>query len=784
MINKTNSDLQNSRSDAGLQCVFDTFSQSYDSCIVTDASGQILFVNTSARNLLGHGDSELVGKDFSTLIDADAREATSSYLQRLAESGEPMQFESAGLHKDGKVLHLSISATPLLKASAGRSLVFLNLRDCTPMELMRNRLAEVSFKLGAIIGCSPSALSLKRPNGEYALANPNLQNIHGLTEEQIVGKTDFDLYTESVARAFAENDAHVLKTRSKQSIEEQMPIDGVLRTYMSHMFPIFDEQGEIRFICRISLDISDKKASDAEVFKLVQAIEQSPFPILITDSRRRIEFVNQAFTETTGYSREEAIGQTPSLLKSGRTPAGTYIDMNESLKKKSTWKGEFCNQRKNGSTYIDSVVISPLTGADGKVSHYVSIRQDITESKKNELELQIYQSKLEDLVSARTQELSEAKALAEQANSAKSNFLATISHEIRNPLGGILGISELLSLQTLSAEAAELVTLQKSAISQLTGLLNNVLDYSKIEAGMFEFESHSFVLGELINNIANLKRIRCAQKGLEFHVFSESPKDKKYIGDPIRIRQIIQNLLSNAYKYTKKGSITLSVKTTPWNESCDMVTISVKDTGLGMSREDQANLFQPFVQAEQDNKLKAQGTGLGLSIVRKLATMMNGGAEVESELGRGSTFTIRFQLQRAMSGNSEYKPTSSIELKRKLKILIADDDSLTRKIMLKLLRNHGHEVLEAVDGESALLSLSKQAFDVVITDFSMPDMTGADLLLHAKAVMKAGCETKFICLSGHTQFDFIESLNRVGFDAYFSKPLNLDLLEHKLQQYA
>lgn len=312
------------------------------------------------------------------------------------------------------------------------------------LDALVSGLQERDRKLNTIIGNIPSAVSLKTPEGKYVLANPSLQRILKLSEAEIVGKTDFALYPEMTARNFRINDQRVLNTGAVFTIEEIVPVDGVPRYFISHMFPIHDEEGKIALICRISLDISDRKEAEqalverqaatlaeqsriqratlnlmedaraaqrlaettaSELRKFSLAIDQSPENIIITDLEANIEYVNQAFIDNTGYRREEVIGKNPRILSANKTPPEIYAAMWASLSSGKTWKGEFCNAYKDGSERYYFAIITPLRRPDGEVTHYVSVQEDITEKKRLSAELDAHRHHLQELVDQRAVEL-------------------------------------------------------------------------------------------------------------------------------------------------------------------------------------------------------------------------------------------------------------------------------------------------------------------------------------------------------------------------------------------
>jgi PAS domain S-box-containing protein len=302
--------------------------------------------------------------------------------------------------------------------------------------------------------------------------------------------------------------------------------------------------------------ITERKLAEAQLRKLALAVEQSPESIVITNLDGEIEYVNEAFIRTSGYSREEAIGGKPNLLKSGRTPPATYSALWGALARGETWQGEFINLRKGGGEYIEFANITPLRQPDGNISHYVAVKEDISEKKKIAVELEQYRHHLEDLVAQRTFELEEAKTQAEAANVAKSAFLANMSHEIRTPMNAILGLTYLLRGDNATPAQLERLSKINSAAHHLLSIINDILDLSKIEAGKLQLEQRDFALGAVLDHVRSMILDAAQSKGLSVEVDGDDVP-LWLSGDATRLRQALLNYAGNAVKFTERGGITL-----------------------------------------------------------------------------------------------------------------------------------------------------------------------------------------------------------------------------------
>ncbi|KAF0183555.1 MAG: Histidine kinase- DNA gyrase B- and HSP90-like ATPase family protein [Hyphomonadaceae bacterium] len=364
-----------------------------------------------------------------------------------------------------------------------------------------------------------------------------------------------------------------------------------------------------------------------------------------------------------------------------------------------------------------------------------------------------------------------AKENADQANSAKSEFLATMSHEMRTPLNAIMGSATLLKNAVNGKSEIELLRTLEEAGHSLLELLNNLLDLSKIEAGRMDFESIAFSPSELVEGIKNLWANPIAEKGLDLHIEFENPTDLALLGDPNRIRQIINNLISNALKFTENGVITLKVETTS-----DAVLFRVTDTGIGVSFEAQELIFDPYQQANIKIAGQFGGTGLGLSTSRKLAKLMDGDLTVESEIGFGSTFSLRIQRKIANAADLP-KTADALDLDNQnqhdnMRVLVADDNYSNRLILSRFLEIAGIQTVMANDGKEALDLATTSQFDLIMLDVRMPVMDGLAACRAIRNLGNQNANTPIIMVSADAAKAQIALGLAAGANGYLTKPIN------------
>ncbi|MDP3337774.1 MAG: PAS domain S-box protein, partial [Rhodoferax sp.] len=332
-------------------------------------------------------------------------------------------------------------------------------------------------------------------------------------------------------------------------------------------------------------DVTAREKNQDYLRKLSQAVAQSPESIVITNLNAEIEYVNEAFERTTGYLAHEVLGHNPRLLHSGNTPKRTYDDMWAAMRQGLMWKGEFYNRRKDGSDYIEFAIITPLRQPDGRISHYVAVKEDITEKKHIGIELDGYRHHLEELVAQRTLELTTARQEAEAANQAKSDFLSNMSHEIRTPMNGVLGMLRSLPRDGLTPGQTARLDAALASGKGLMGLLNSILDYSKLDQGMMGTEVEPFDLPTALGDITTLMAPMAEEKGLTLRLVLPEVPVPPLLGDMGKLRQILFNLVSNAVKFTTQGEVVIEAEPLGNTESPGPLRFCfrVRDSGKGIA---------------------------------------------------------------------------------------------------------------------------------------------------------------------------------------------------------
>ncbi|MBD1390768.1 PAS domain S-box protein [Neiella sp. HB171785] len=506
-------------------------------------------------------------------------------------------------------------------------------------------------------------------------------------------------------------------------------------------------------------DISDRINLEQELRLAGYAFDANE-AIFITDADANIVRVNQAFTRITGYQEDEVIGQNPRILSSHQHTDEFYQDMWHTLTTTGKWSGEIMNRHKNGDLLPELLSISSVTQEDGSISNFVAHFADLREQKAVE------------------QSLRQARTEAELASQAKSRFLATMSHEIRTPLNAIINMNRLLLETALTEQQRHLVTSADDAGNVLLAIVNNVLDFSRIEAGQFALNPDWFNPLHVTQSLVELFQASAAQKCIGLSMGHQLDNPVEVYGDALRYRQVLLNLIGNAVKFTQKGDVRIELLI-----DASGLKVSVSDTGPGIESAKQPYLFDEFYQLKDINSMERSGTGLGLAITKQLIDMMQGKIELTSTLGEGSTFTIWLPLESraAESEPSDNRlPTGNKTSSRNIRILLVEDSASNRAVAHQVLANLASEVVEAENGKIAVELAAKQRFDLILMDVAMPVLNG----LRATEMLREGegpnRDTPIVAMTANAFKEDKQACLDAGMDDFLSKPVDISAMRAKV----
>lgn len=471
-----------------------------------------------------------------------------------------------------------------------------------------------------------------------------------------------------------------------------------------------------------------------------------------------ITYVNDRFCRVSGYSRDELLGSNHRIVKSDYHPGKFYDEMWGTISGGKVWHGEIKNKAKDGTYYWVVSTIVPFLTSDGKPFQYIAVRTDITADKENQ------------------DALEHAMAEAEVANNTKSEFLASMSHEIRTPMTSILGLSDMLLDDRLSLKSADKVGKIKDATTALLGIINDILDISKIEAGKLEVESIDFSPVKITNDVVRLFEQSCSETKQDRLTIAAVVADDfpdAVRADPTRLRQILINLVGNAVKFTDQGSVTLKCRC---DKEHSMLHFEIVDTGIGIEAEAQEKLFEDFIQADASVSRKYQGTGLGLSICKRLVELMGGEIGLLSRLGDGSTFWFNMPYEEPVSDfvvdGAQNFGVKHFTGSRPLKILVAEDNEINQSIIQSILNKMGHDTYIASNGLEAIAAVEAAHFDLILMDVRMPEMSGPDATKKIRGMEGFKSTIPIIALTADIMADQRQHYFDVGMNDCVGKPID------------
>ncbi len=532
-----------------------------------------------------------------------------------------------------------------------------------------------------------------------------------------------------------------------------------------------EETETVSFAMFTLLDITALR--DAEQFRLQGAgLQASVTAVLITDINGAVSWSNPAFERLTGYSQEEVQGRSLRLLKSDKNPSEIYADLWSTILKGDVWDGRLVNRRKDGSLYKEHQTITPVSNRDGVVTHFIAVKQDVTELERAESALRL------------------AKEMAEQASDDKSAFLAGVSHEIRTPLNAIIGTSDLLADSSLSSAQQKFVKVLQTSSNVLLGLVDNILDLSKVESAKLELESVSFWLDMLLTELREMMSDACSRKNLQLDIEIAPQMPRCFRGDPGRLRQVLMNLVGNAVKFTERGRVAVRVcidTDAPAHSLGKVwVVLAVEDTGLGISESQHGQLFRSCIQADSSITRRYGGTGLGLTISRQLVQLMGGTLDVQSAPGQGSTFTMRIPLEpRSGITTQEMAMVPQARDLPAARVLLVDDSEDNRMIVRAYLKDAPLDFVCAEDGQQAVDRFTADTFDLVLMDLQMPVMDGltATRSMRALEATSGRPHIPIVALTADALKEGAQRCLDAGCDGHFAKPVRKAALVQMLAKY-
>ncbi|MBX2900613.1 MAG: PAS domain S-box protein [Cyclobacteriaceae bacterium] len=678
-----------------------------------DADGKFSFVNPPVETVTGFTKEELYQMKYLELVHPDDRQQVREFYQQQQDSFQTNSYlELRITTKSGSSVWVGQNVKLQF---AGKSAYRVNVvaRDITQVKEAEARLQRERLLLRTIIDNIPENIYVKNLQSQKILANKaEYEYLGASTEAEILGKSDWELYPDESATTSTNEDARVFAGENIINSETlNTRKDGSSCWFLISKVPLRDENNIIIGLVGISIDITAAKLANqalAEKEKLYRLIsENSRDVVSLHNLDGTFEYISPACRELHGYEPEEMIGrmgtdfmhvddarhtleQAPAMLQ--KMLAGESI---EPLQFRIATK-------QHGLVWAENVIKPVYT--NGKLSGFQSTVRNISARKVYEAALQ------------------EAKEKAEAATKAKSQFLSMMSHEIRTPINGILGLTNLLLEEEPRPDQLQRLNLLKFSGQNLLTIINDVLDFSKAEAGKIVLESVPFNLYDTIQNVVRVLAIKAEEKGLALNLILPANLPRYVLGDSVRLGQILNNLINNAIKFTEAGYVEVKLESVKQAGGAQAIGFSITDTGIGIPADKQESVFESFTQASTDTTRKYGGTGLGLAITKNLVTLMGGQIKITSKPGAGTRFYFEISLPEAFE--ESHAVASKIETQAPLRILVVDDNAVNREVAGGFLKRWGHVVSQAESGKEALAIIKTKNIDLVLMDLQMPELDG------------------------------------------------------------
>ncbi len=809
-------------------------------------NGIVKYANPYLVKLWGGTFEEIIDTSFLNYIHSDERsKVMDQYTRRMRGESVASVYETTLMRKDGSKVYVEVRGDVITFCGMTADLVIV--RDTTERKRLGEELKKSEEKSRLLIKYAPSMIYEVDFRGpKFVSVNDVMCSVLGYTQEELLAMSPLDLLEGESKKIFQDRiEKHLAGDRPSDSIEytgkakDGRIVYGLLNISFTY------EDGKPVGAVVVAHDITERKRMEEELLRSKDELERrvqertAELVWMNQELESNIEELKKAegllklqYDLAVALSSARDLNEALNLimdtaLKVESIDGGAIYSVNDDESVDLMLRKGLSDEFIQGCSHYDAGSIRALIVAFGEEIYKdfnTICKQPFKDIPKEGLrstailpvkykgrviaDLNLASRTYDEIpFEARTtlgaiaasigrviarlkaeDELRKAKEAAEAALRAKSEFLAVMSHELRTPLNGILGMAGLLAMENLSYEQRESVDIIRSSSESLLVVINDILNFTKIESGKVVLEKKTFNLRGCVNDAVNLLSSKAKAKGLDIACSIDKNILETIISDQLRLRQVLLNLLDNAIKFTDKGRIDVSVSDGNLENGRQEILFSIKDTGIGISENDISKLFQPFSQVDMSNTRKYGGTGLGLAISRQLVELMGGKIWVESEAGKGSTFhftIIAEELDDNASDNSGQASQTNVLKKGpmgKCRVLLAEDNQMNRAVTLRMLKKLGYTADAVASGREAIESLHGQHYDLILMDVQMPDTDGLEA---AKKIRKLWPDNgpRIIALTAHALEGDRERCIEAGMDDYIAKPVAIDELAELLSRY-
>ncbi len=716
----------------------------------------IIDVNMQMTVLSGYSKKELLLNPLANLFDEKSLNRYPFKIDEI-ENNKIVFLERCIKTKSGQLISVEMKSKKLPDGS-----YFSIIRDISKRINARAELENTykkiklnEFRFRNLFNNIPLGIFIINKNGSIEAINSAMAQILGAPSPEISKKYNiFEIPTLKNTELLSDIEACFDKGDIFHKVYNYTSVWKKKLFVRVHILPAVMEGNDK--VMAIVEDYTQQQKNQLQLKILSEGINRTPACVLVTNKEGKIIFVNEQFYKHTGYSSDEVMGTTPRILKSGHHSNEFYQNLWDTILAGKSWTGELFNKKKNGTLYWESTMITPIKNEQGEITHFMAIKEDITEKKKVE------------------EELKKAKEKAEESDRLKSSFLANMSHEIRTPLNAILGFSSLIRDYKLEPEKSEkFLDLIQTNGKQLLNIIDDILLISKLQVNEIKLSSTVFLLHDFFQDLfKTFSQEIYIQDNKSLNLLLDIPDwEIKIEADKNKLGVIFSKLIRNAIKFTESGTVTFGYKI----EENNKFVFFVKDTGIGISKEKKQIIFQKFRQADDTKTRKYGGTGLGLSIVKALVDLMNGKIWLKSEVAKGAHFYFSIPVK-------IINETKSVEYKKELNwqdktILVVDDVYESVLLINEILKSTGIKIISASDGIEAIEKVKAiPEIDLVLMDLQLPKLNG----IQASKIIRTIRNIPIIVQSAFMEEDYRQQCEKIGCNDYLQKPIKPDELKYKI----
>lgn len=733
------------------------FNSSPDLFCILNEKVEILTINNAVYDLMGYNVEDCIGLNIAKFVFVEDRATVLEIANKnLKQKSKQFDIETRVLTKNKQIKWVSWNAVTKNRTW------FVTGRDVTKYKETVQQLKQLSTVASKI----NNGVVISNPQNNVTWVNNAFTNITGYTLEDLEFQKLGDVIIGANSNIDIIEKARI-ETKNKKSFSVELLAyrkDGNPIWLSIFNTIILDQKGEVESLIEIVVDITERKEVEEQVKLLSLVASKTENGVSISDKTGRVKWINEALTKLLGYELSELEGKRAGdVVKGPDTNIKKLNEARTAARKSIPYNLELKVYKKDGTPVWVSVSNTPILDASGNVEREIEIINDISERKQAEIQLL------------------EAKEQALQLSKAKEMFLSVMSHEIRTPLNAVIGLTHVLQQEEKLESQVQSLNLLAFSSDNLLNLINDILDLSKIEVGKMDLEATSVNLNDLLKDIVDSLSFKANENGIDIKYEIANDVPALIMADKTRLYQIFINLINNALKFTKKGSVKVNVSLVSIQKNQTKIHFEVEDSGIGIAENKLESIFETYTQAETDTARKYGGTGLGLSITKKLIELYNGKIKVKSTLGKGTVFY--FDLEFDNFEEKTMQSSSEVDLDQLInkKVLVVDDNEINRILAKKVLSKFQVIVETAESGEKALELLKSKNFDILLLDIHMPGLTGYETSKKIRAIDDIYFkELPIIALTASIMHEDLNTIYQYGMNDFQLKPFKPDELAAKI----